>query len=306
MPPNQRPRTTARQRIASVAKRTAISFYDDQMTHHAAALTYYGLLSLFPAALLGVSLLGLVGQFPETYEAIVSYLRGVAPAATVEALDTSLRGALEDKGTALTTLAIGVAAAFVGTTGALEAARRALNVGYETTERRGIVRRKLTDIGSTIVLMLLLLATLSLMFIGGQLAEDVFGLFGLGSTAAAVWNIARWPGAFLTAILVFAWVYHVTPNVRQRSFRWITPGAVIGVVLWVLASAAFFVYLANFGRVNAVYGSFATAVILIVWLWLSNVALLLGAEINAEIEREKELEEGVRRSDTLDMPQKSS
>jgi len=306
VPPNQRPRTTARQRIASVAKRTAISFHDDQMTHHAAALTYYGLLSLFPAALLGVSLLGLVGQFPETYEAIVSYLRGVAPAATVEALDTSLRGALEDTGTALTTLAIGVAAAFVGTTGALEAARRALNVGYETTERRGIVRRKLTDIGSTIVLMLLLLATLSLMFIGGQLAEDVFGLVGLGSTAAAVWNIARWPGAFLTATLVFAWVYHVTPNVRQRSFRWITPGAVIGVVLWVLASAAFFVYLANFGRVNAVYGSFATAVILIVWLWLSNVALLLGAEINAEIEREKELEEGVRRSDTLDMPQKSS
>ncbi len=287
-----------------MAGRALKAFYDDQMTHHAAALTYYSLMSLFPAVLLGVSLLGLFGQFPATYDAIVSYLRGVAPRATVEALDDSLRGALQTRGSAVTALVIGVVSAFYGTTGVLEAARRALNVGYETTERRGFVRRKLTDIGSTIVLMALMLVTLTLMFVGGGLAEDLLGSVGLGSTAATVWGIARWPAALGVAILVFSWVYYVTPNVRHRGFKWITPGAVVGVLVWLLASAAFFVYLANFGNVNAIYGSFTAAVILIVWLWLSNAALLLGGEINAELEREKELADGVPPEETIAMPER--
>ncbi len=287
-----------------VLKRTVVSFYDDQGTHHAAALTYYGLMSLFPALLLGVSILGLVGQFPSTYEAVLAYLRDIVPASTLEAIDSSLRGALQSTGSAVTALAIGVVAALYGTTGALEAARRALNVSYETRERRGFLRRKATDVGSTVVLMTLVLVTLVLMFVGGGLAEDIFGFIGLGSTAATIWSIARWPGALAVAMLVFAWVYFVTPNVRQRSFKWITPGAVVGVLIWIAASAVFLLYVSNFGRFNAVYGAFATAVILLVWLWISNVALLLGAEINAEIEREKELDEGVPRARTLWMPRK--
>lgn len=293
-------------RIGSVAKRVLKSFQDDQMAHHAAALTYYGLMSLFPALLLGISVLGLVGQYPATYDAILSYLRDVVPASMLEAVDASLRGALRSTGSAVTALLVAVVAAFYGTTGALEAARRALNVSYETRERRGFVRRKATDVGSTVVLMALVLATLVLMFVGGGFAEDIFAFIGLGSTAATIWSIARWPGALAVAMLVFAWVYFVTPNVRQRSFKWITPGAVVGVLIWVAASAVFFFYVSNFGRFNAVYGAFATAVILLVWVWISNVALLLGAEINAEIEREKELDEGVPRRRTLRMPRKAA
>ncbi len=139
-------------RVGSFAKRVLKSFCDDQMTHHAAALTYYGLMSLFPALLLGISVLGLVGQYPATYEALLSYLRDVVPSSMLEAVDASVRGALRSTGSAVTALLVGIVAAFYGTTGALEAARRALNVSYETREQRGFVRRKATDVGSTVVL----------------------------------------------------------------------------------------------------------------------------------------------------------
>ncbi len=291
-------------RTVSTAKRTFKSFYDDQMTHHAAALTYYSLMSLFPALLMGMSLLGLLGQFPATYDAILSYLREVAPASTIDTIDASLRSALQSKGTAATALAVGLVTTLYGTTGALEAARRALNVVYETDEGRGFVRRKATDVGSTFLLGALILVTLILMFVGGGLAEDVFGFLDLGSTAALVWKILRWPAALAVAMLVFGFVYYVTPNVTQRKFKWITPGAVVGVLIWLLASAAFFLYVSNFGSINATYGGFAAAVVLLVWLWLTNSALLLGAELNAEIERTKELSEGVPMPETLQMPEK--
>ena len=287
----------------AVIKRTLVSFYDDQMTHHAAALTYYGLMSLFPTLLLALSLLGLLGQYPETYDAIIGYLRDVAPESVVTPLDRSLEGALRSKGTAATTLVIGVVLAFYGTTGVLEAARRALNVVYEIEGGgRSFLRRKAIDIASTIVLLALLLPTAVLLFVGGQFADDLLGFIGLGSTAAQIWSIARWPAAVLVAMLVFAFVYFVTPDVQQRAFRWITPGAVVGVLLWLLASIALSEYLSSVADVGAIYGTFAGAIVLVVWMWLTNCALLFGAELNAEIEREKELSEGVAESDTLNRP----
>jgi membrane protein len=287
-----------------VLKRTGRSFYDDQMTHHAAALTYYALMSLFPAVLLALSLLGLIGEYPRTYNAIIDYLRDVVPAATLGAIDSSLRGALQHKGTAAGALAVSVVTALYGTTGLLEAARRALNVVFETEGGRSFLRRKAIDVASTFVLIALVLVTLVLMFVGGGFARDLFGFIGLGSTAADVWNVARWPGALLCAMLVFAWVYYVTPDVHQRAVRWVTPGAIVGVVAWVAVSGGFSFYLSNFGNVSAVYGAFAGAILLVGWLWLTNVALLFGAELDAEIEREKELEEGVPRRETLAMPAK--
>ena len=287
----------------AVIKRTLVSFYDDQMTHHAAALTYYGLMSLFPTLLLALSLLGLLGQYPETYDAIIGYLRDVAPESVVTPLDRSLEGALRNKGTAATTLVIGVVLAFYGTTGVLEAARRALNVVYEIEGGgRSFLRRKAIDIASTIVLLALLLPTAVLLFVGGQFADDLLGFIGLGSTAAQIWSIARWPAAVLVAMLVFAFVYFVTPDVQQRAFRWITPGAVVGVLLWLLASIALSEYLSSVADVGAIYGTFAGAIVLVVWMWLTNCALLFGAEPNAEIEREKELSEGVAECDTLNRP----
>src|SRR3954452_4124284 len=179
-----------------VLKRTAIAFYDDQMTHHAAALTYYGLMSLFPAALLGISLLGLLGQYPDTYNSVVSYLRDVVPADTLNAIDKSLKAAIRHKGNAATALAIGVVTALYGTTGVLEAARRALNVAFRVESGRSFLHRKGRDIASSFILLGVVLITLVLVFVGGRLADHVFGEDG-----AHVWNIARWPASIALAML---------------------------------------------------------------------------------------------------------
>ena len=282
--------------------RTVRSFYDDQMTHHAAALTYYSLMSLFPALLLAVSILGLAGQYPATYDAILGYLRDVVPPSALVPLDTSVRAALQHKGTAVTTLAISVVVTLYGTTGALEAVRRALNVVFEVDGGRGFFRRKAVDAASTVVLMALVLISLILVFVGGGFAEDLLGFLGLGPTVVQIWDIARWPVAVMVAMLVFSFIYYVTPDVRQRSFRWVTPGAVTGVVLWLGGSYGFSLYVSKVADVGAVYGAFAGAILLVAWLWLTNVALLFGAELNAEIEREQQLGEGVPRHETLDLP----
>jgi membrane protein len=289
-------------RTGAIIKRTVASFYNDQMTHHAAALTYYGLMSLFPALLLAVSLLGLIGQYPETYDAILGYLRRVAPSSAVVPLDSSLRTALQHKGTAATALAISVVVAFYGTTGVLEAARRAMNVIWEIERGRSFLMRKAIDIASTIVLLVLILTTLVLVFVGGTFADDLLGFIGLGPQAAHVWSIARWPAAVAVAMLAFAGIYYVTPDVKQSSFRVVTPGAIVAVTLWLLASFAFSEYVSRVADVGALYGAFAGAIVLVAWMWLTNVALLFGAELNAEIARQHELDAGIPHADTLDRP----
>src|SRR5918999_6230277 len=185
-------------RTRTVVSRSLRAFYDDQMTHHAAALTYYVLMSLFPRALVALSLLSLLGQYPDTYEAITDYIAEVAPPSVVDPFDRSLRAALENKGTAATALAVSVVLALYGTTGALEAAPRALNVVFELDgDGRGFLRRKAIDVASTVVLMTLVLASLVMVFVGGSFAEDMLGFIGLGETAAQVWSVARWPGAVI-------------------------------------------------------------------------------------------------------------
>lgn len=274
-------------RAGRIAKRTLLSFYHDQMTHHAAALTYYGLMSLFPAVLLALSLLGLFGQYPGTYNAIIGYLRNVAPHSVVAPLDSSLRGALRNQGTATTALVISLAVALYGTTGALEATRRALNVVFRCENGRSFLRRKAIDIASTFVLMALVLTSLVMVFVGGRFARDLLGFIGLGPAVARTWNVARWPGAVAVAMLVFAFLYYVTPDVRQRSFRSVLPGAAAGVAVWMAASYGFSSYVSGVVNVGAIYGTFAGAIVLVVWLWLTNVALLFGAELNAAIEHER-------------------
>src|ERR671914_1297792 len=227
-------------RAGTVFKRTLRAFYDDQMTHHAAALTYYSLMSLFPSALVALSLLGLLGQYPDTYLAITDYLAEVVPPSVLDPIDRSLRQALDSEETAATALVLAVPLALYGTTGALEAARRALNVVFELDgDGRGFLRRKAIDIASTLVLLTLVLASVVMAFVGGSFAEDLLGFVGLGDTAAQVWNIARWPGALVAAMLAFAFVYYVTPDVRQRAFHWLTPGAAVAGVLSLGAPPAF-------------------------------------------------------------------
>jgi membrane protein len=153
-----------------------------------------------------------------------------------------------------------------------------------------------------IVLMVLVLVSLVMVFVGGRLSHDLLGFLGLGSTAADIWDVARWPGAVVVAMLVFTLIYYVTPDVEHRGFRWLIPGAATGVVLWLIASFAFSQYVSRVGDVGVVYGTFTGAILLVAWLWLTNVALLYGAELNAEIERQKELGEGVPRRETLNRP----
>jgi membrane protein len=265
-----------------VLKRTAVSFYNDQMTQHAAALTYYGLMSLFPALLLGVSLLGVLGQYPQTYNAVISYLRDVVPPDTLNAIDHSIKRAIQHKGNATAGLVIGAVIALYGTTGVLESARRALNVVFGVPSGRSFLHRKARDIVSSFVLIGLVLITLTLVFVGGTLADHVFG-----EDVVHAWNLIRWPLAILVAMLAFAYIYYVTPDLPEREFKLMTPGAAVAVIAWILISFGFSEYLSHYSEVNAIYGTFAGAIILVAWVWLTNVSLLFGAELNAALNRER-------------------
>jgi len=254
------------------------------MGDRAAGMTYYSLMSLFPALLFAVAVLGFFGQQALITDA-ADYLRDAgAPANVVDAVTGALKSAQDKKGTAVGALVLGLATSLYGASGAFGAAGRALNVIWRVEEGRGFVRKKATDIGATLLVLVLLLVTLVLVFLGGSLAEDVFGAIGLGDTAAAIWGIARWPAAVCSMMVLYAVLYYAAPNVEVRRFQLITPGAVFGVLLWIVASVAFFLYVSNFSSYGATYGAFAGAVILLVWLWLSSFVMLLGAELNAVID----------------------
>lgn len=270
-------------RALTIIKRTILAFYHDQMTQHAGAITYYGLMSLFPVLLISLSVLGLVGEYPRTYNAIVDYLREVAPESVVQPIDASLREALKNKSTAATGLVVSIFLVFYGTTGVLESMRRALNVAFHVEGGRSFLRRKAIDVLSTFVLLFLVLSTMVFVVIGRGLAEDILQLFGIHEGAAEVWSIVRWPAAVLSALLGFAYIYYVTPDYKHRAFHWVTPGAVLGVISWLVVSYLLSQYISNVVNVGALYGTFAGAIVIVLWFWLSSCALLMGAELNAAI-----------------------
>jgi membrane protein len=265
-------------------KRAFQRFQADQITDHAAALTYYSLMSLFPALLLIIALLGLVGQEGLITNAADQLRSAGAPASTVDSVTGALRSAQSQKGAAITALVISIVVSLNGASGAFGAVGRALNVVFRVEEGRGFVSKKLNDLRWTLTVVVLVLITFVLLFLGGGLASDVAGAIGLGDTAATIWRIVRWPLAILVAMLIYAVVYFAAPNVEVRHFRFFTPGAVVGVLLWIIASALFFFYVSNFSSYSATYGAFAGAVILLLWLYITNLVLLLGAELNAAID----------------------
>jgi len=274
--------------MLGLLKRSFQKFQADDMTDHAAALTYYVMMSLFPSLLVAVSLLGLLGDQSLVADAVRYAREQGAPAEVADALQASLKTTVGTaSGTASVTLVLGLAVALYGASGAFGGAGRALNAVYGTSEERGFVRHKLTDLMWTIVVIVLAVVALFCVLLGGGLAGDLFGTIGLGETAAGVWRFARWPVAIGTVLLMYALVYNFAPDLRPRAWRWITPGATTGVLIWILASAGFFFYVANIGKYGATYGAFAGAVILLLWLYMSSVAFLFGAEVNAELEREQ-------------------
>ena len=260
-------------------------FLKDQVTDNAAALTYYSLLSLFPMLLFCAALLGVFGQ-----EALISqaakYLKDAgAPASTIDAVTAALASAQRQRGTAWVALGVGLATSLYGASGAFGAAGRALNHIFRVEEGRGFVRKKLTNLVWTLIVAALALITFVLVFLGGGLATDVLKKIGLsGDFASTTWHWARWPAAVLVAMTIYAIVYYAAPNVEVPRFRWITPGSVVGVFAWIVASYGFFVYVSNFASYSATYGAFAGGIVLLIWLWLTNVIMLYGAELNAVIE----------------------
>ena len=261
-------------------------YRDHQMTDRAAALTYFAMMSLFPALLVGVTLLGIFGQQGLVESASNYLLDHGADETTAEVVRKALQNMINASNGALgATLLVSSLLALNGASGAFGAAGRALDVVYEASDERGFVRRKLIDVAATLAVILLFAIVVVAIFLGGQVADDLFGKIGLGSTAAGVWSYARWPAALVAAILGFGIVYRVAPDIRPPPVRWLTPGAIVGIGLWLLLSFGFSIYVRNFSSYGAAYGAFGAAIVLLLWLYLSANAFLFGAEINAELQR---------------------
>jgi membrane protein len=277
---------------AGVLKRTVKGFQKDNLTDWAAALTYYGILSIFPALLVLVSVLGLIGE-PAT-QPLIDNLSEVAPGPAQEIFTSAIENLQGSQGAAGVFFVIGLLGAIWAASGFVAAFMRASNAIYAMEEGRPIWKTLPVRVGLTVLLMALTAISAVAVTVTGGLAREVGNLLGLGDTAVTVWGIAKWPVLLLLVSFMFAVLYWAAPNVKQPGFRWISPGSLIAVIGWVIASAAFAFYVANFGSYNKTYGALAGPIVFLVWLWISNLMILLGAEFNAELGRGRAIEGGMR------------
>jgi len=276
-------------------KRTVKEFKDDNLTDWAAALTYYAVLAVFPALIVLVSILGLVGE--SATQPLIDNLGAVAPGPAKEIFTSAIENLQGDQGAAGVLFVVGILAALWSASGYVAAFMRASNSIYDMPEGRPAWKTLPVRVGLTVVLLVLLaISTIAVVLTGG-LAERVGDVIGLGSTAVTVWNIAKWPVLLLVVSFMFALLYWAAPNVKQPGFRWVSPGGILAVVGWLIASGAFAFYVGNFGSYNKTYGALGGVVVFLVWLWISNIVILLGAEFNAELERGRAIEGGMRPED---------
>lgn len=275
--------------LPATLRRTVKEFREDGMTDWAAALTYYGLLSLFPALIAVSSLIGLFAD-PDTLTDIVLDL---APESAADALAGPIESITTNTGTAGIALILGLAGALWGASGYTSAFGRAGNVIYEVREGRPFWRLRPAQILITLVNMVLLVAVVIALVMSGPLLRAVAEPVGIGDTALTVWSWLKWPLLLVAAMVLLMVLYAFTPNVRQRNLASLLPGALAALVVWAVATAGFAFYTANFGSYDRTYGTLGGVVVLLVWMWLTNVALLLGAEFNAERERSRQIGEGM-------------
>lgn len=278
-------------------KRTISEFRDDNLTDWAAALTYYAVLAIFPALIALISILGLIGA--SATDPLIDNLTELTPGPANDIITNAVTEITANQGTAGVAFVLGLVGALWSASGYVGAFSRASNVIYEIDEGRPFWKLRPQQLAITFVLIVLLAATALAVVISGPLAEQVGDVIGAGSTAVTIWEIAKWPAIAGVVVAIFAILYYTAPNVRQPGFRWITPGGILALVLWLAASALFALYVANFSSYNATYGSIAGIIVFLVWLWISNLALLMGAEMNAELERSRELEAGVPEERTI-------
>jgi membrane protein len=273
-----------------IAKRTVREFKEDDLTLLAAALTYYGVLSLFPALLVLVSILGLLGR--DTTQALIDNLAGLTPSEARDVVTNAIGNLQNASGTAGVAFIAGLLGALWSASGYVGGFMKASNIIYEVEEGRPFWKLRPLQIAVTVLVVLVAAAISLSIVLTGPLAKAVGDVIGLGDTAVTVWSIAKWPVIAIVVSQLIAFLYWVAPNVRQPGYRWVTPGGLVAVVLWVIASAAFAFYVSNFASYNKTYGSLAAVIIFLVWLWITNVVMLLGAELNAEIERGRQIEHG--------------
>jgi membrane protein len=276
-------------------KRTVKEFKEDNLTDWAAALTYYGVLAIFPALIVLVSVLNLIGD--SATQPLIDNLGSVAPGPAKEIFTSAIENLQGSQGAAGVLFIIGLLGALWSASGYVSAFMRASNAIYDMPEGRPIWKTLPVRVGLTIVLLTLLAITTIAVVLTGGLAEKVGDVIGLGSTAVDIWNYAKWPVLLVIVSFMFALLYWAAPNVKQPGFRWVSPGGILAVIGWIIASLAFAFYVANFGSYNKTYGALAGPIVFLVWLWISNIMILLGAEFNAELERQRAIEKGMRPED---------
>jgi membrane protein len=285
-----------------VLKRTVREAQEDNLTDWAAALTYYGVLSIFPALLVLVALLGLLGEHPRTTDALLEIVEDLSPGAASETLRDPIVDVIESKGGAGALLGVGLLGALWSASGYIGAFMRAMNVLYEVPEGRPFWKLRPLQIAITILMVLLLALVAIAIVVTGPLASAVGGVVGLSDAAVTAWSWGKWPFLVLIVMMMLAVLYYAAPNVRHPGFRFLTRGSVVAIVLWLVASLLFGLYVASFGSYNKTYGSLGAVVVFLIWFWISNLALLLGAELDTELERRRELGEGLPAEEELQLP----
>ena len=284
-----------------VLRKTIGEFTKDQCTDLAAALTYYAVLALFPAIIALLSLVGLVGQSKETVDTILQILKDVGAGSIASTLESPLTE-LAKSSAAGFALLVGLATALWSASAYVNSFSRAMNRIYEIDEGRPIWKLRPIMLLITLVAVILAAIVLLALILTGPVASATGSAIGVGSTFVTVWGYAKWPVLLLMVVLIVAILYWATPNVQQPKFRWISLGAVVAILVWLLASAAFGFYIANFSNYNKTYGSLAGVIVFLLWLWITNLALLFGAELDAELERGRELQAGIAAEESIQLP----
>jgi membrane protein len=283
--------------VFATVKRTLKEYSEDNMSDWAAALTYYGLLALFPALIALVALVGLVGNPTSTTNQLLEIVGKLGPPSAQKTFEGPIKEITAHRSAAGILLIVGVLGSLYSASSYVSAFSRACNVIFETPEGRPFWKLKPQQMLVTLVTLILLICVAGALVLTGPVVSAVASPLGVSGDAVSIWNIAKWPMLVVFMILMFTILYYASPNVKMRGFRWVAPGAAFALVIWLVASVAFAFYVANFGSYNKTYGSLGAAIALLVWVWLTNAALLLGAQLNAERERSAEIEEGTPRAE---------
>lgn len=286
-----------------VLSRTVREFRDDALMDRAAALTYYAVLSIFPALIAMVSIVGLFGDPRATTDSLSEIVESVGPESAASTFQGPIEQVTSNRGAAGVLFFVGVGLAIWTASGYVGAFGRAANEIYEVEEGRPFWKLRPLQLAITLLMVVLLALVLVALVLTGPLASAVGDAVGLGDSAVTAWNIAKWPVLLVVVIFMFGVLYYLSPNVKVPGSRWITPGSIVALVLWIVASAAFAFYVANFGSYDKTYGTLGGVITFLVWLWIGNIAVLLGVELNAELERERELVAGVPGAEeTIQLP----